>query len=385
MADIGGLVALRRRRTGLGAPVQHAVQTGSQALVCLHLFADFLSRWHGRHLHQAEVRIQAPLAGMVVLFVAGGTVHHMGERVPLPTDAQRSGAAAVHVERILRMEVLFQETRQFPGRHALAQAFPPAIHRHHEEMAVPGNGHRRTGMPHALVPDRMLVIVLLKLRRRKRAVHKERPHRLIIVDEHGRTGENILPRGRGIKSPLLRNGLALSVKGNFHLLARCVRINGRLALPVEHGRLHHGVPRHAGVVEAAHLGHHGDGLIRCIERSHGIFPPVHAGRYDSLFRPGEPQRVGRVGHVPVQDIDLLGRAGNRVQPGISKILDSLGNGFAGPALSHLCKHGRNQGKCNENRDESPHNELLICSRNGKAAGNGPTRTARHSRSCPPNI
>ena len=84
--------------------------------------------------------------------------------VPQPLDTQGGRAAAVHVERILRVEVLHQELCQLLGGHPVADG-RTTVHDEHDEMMVLREGHRRAGMPLALVMLRFLEFRLFQLLR----------------------------------------------------------------------------------------------------------------------------------------------------------------------------------------------------------------------------
>ena len=194
MAHIGGFIALGSGRGGFGLPVHHGIQAGSLVPVGTHLGANLVGRRRclGR-LHDDKVRIERPLETLGCGLVAGGLVHPVGGLIPFPAHAERGGAAAIHIEGIARMEVPLQETGELPGRHAFAHAGLTAIHDHHDEVVVGREGDRRTGMTDTLVTDGILVIVLGELLGREGAVHKEGAHRVEVVDEHGRAGEDVLP------------------------------------------------------------------------------------------------------------------------------------------------------------------------------------------------
>ena len=162
MADVSGLVSLWSGGSRLGRPVHHPVQSGSLVPVCHKLFMN-VGIGGLRYFNNAEMGVELPLSGVVVLLVAGGMVHHIGDGVSFTTDAHGCGTAAIHVKGISGMEVTLQETGKFAGCHALCLALPAAVYGNHQEVAVAGLRHCRTGMTDALVADGILVIIGIQL------------------------------------------------------------------------------------------------------------------------------------------------------------------------------------------------------------------------------
>ena len=67
------------------------------------------------------------------------------------------------------------------------------------------------------------------------------------------------------------------------------------------------------MILAVDLNHSGFRFVRSIQRRHRIFPAENIGGDGQILRPAEAQRIGGIGCIPVQDINMLVRPGNIFQ------------------------------------------------------------------------
>ena len=216
------------------------------------------------------MRVEPALAGVVVLLVAGGIVHHMGGGISLSAYAEGGGAATVHIQGIAGMEVALDEAGELTGGHTLADAGLAAIHRYHQEVPVRRKRDGCTGMAHSLVTGRSFVVVLCKLGGREGAVHEESTHRFEVVDEHRSAGEYVVPARVRVELPLLFDAFALAVEGDADVVSVVIDVHGPFALPVGNGLLHHLVVGHLRIELPSDAYDYGFGFIGRIEGSDRI-------------------------------------------------------------------------------------------------------------------
>ena len=335
VTDVGSLIALRSRRSRLGAPVQHTVQAGGLVPVGHHLLPHVHDGSLGS-LHQAEEGNQLALFLDLGGLVAAGRIHQMRSGISESAHTHGSGTAAVHVQGIAGMEVALDETGKFTGVHALAVAGPASVHDNHEEVPVLRQCHGGTGMPHTLVTDGVLIIVFQNLCSGERAVHEGSTHRSVVIDEHGRAGKDVFPGRCPVELALLSNGFSLSVGGDADILPRCIGVDGAVILPVGNGRCHHRVFGHAGMVGTARLDHDGLRLVGRIHRSHCILPAEDAGSGALDVGPDQTEGIALVSHVPVNHVDFLGGSRHRLHAAEVVIRHAIGNDIRCPAFTGRC-------------------------------------------------